>query len=173
MTVEAMVLLVKISSKALEYSNKYLKPTRRFGYFLGWCLPGLIVAIAASRGFMTNTYMDQTDPYRKMAIYKNTTIPMYHYCWISAKSRMRFPAAIFPLSCSWIFCAFVLIKVTYFVTKKRKQETCYAPQDNGQPSQLAEKEWKQILSALNALRILMPVLGTPWIFAFLAGKLIA
>jgi len=29
------------------------------------------------------------------------------------------------------------------------------------------------LSALNALRILMPVLGTPWIFAFLAGKLVA
>nr|CAB3250675.1 probable G-protein coupled receptor 133 [Phallusia mammillata] len=163
MTMEAVTLCLKTT----EYAMTSLHNNTRRGVvklLFGWGIPALLVLISASIGLSNQTYLDMNPMYRKTRDIKTTTI--YSKCWLGVEGSTLLAWAITPIALVWIVNAAVVIRVTWFVY------VMSAKTESLKPSQKDEKpllNTEHLKAALKSLVLLLPVLGIPYILAFLAN----
>lgn len=159
---EGVTLLFKTTESALK-----IQRTRRataVKLACGWCLPALVAGVACAVGLPSETYLDMDEFYKRT---KQDGSSVYKKCWLGAENLTLQAWAIAPIAAVWLTNTAIVLRVTWFVyVMSAKTEVLKPSRQEGKQFVNA----KHIRAALKSLALLFPVLGIPYLLAFLASK---
>lgn len=171
MLVEGFRILIVTSDHALLYRAKSFKYKRTISLSLGWGVPGLIVITSVVVGVFTGTYLKPCYLYQKQLTAKELDptleiewVQKYDKCWLAHETCLFLVSVIVPIATVLILNVIITAKVTATVIKikgrsknlRKASEEKVTVKDN-------------VLSAVRALVVLVPVLGISWIIGFFTG----
>ncbi|XP_002121107.5 uncharacterized protein LOC100180911 [Ciona intestinalis] len=180
MFVEAFLLYLKTAPGNLRiaaYSESRPGALHRVLYMFGLCFPLVLVIVAASVGFTYDVYMDYSPSYldalerqrmRNITQGEPPTQDKYQRCWLSVGSKMVLWAAVVPIAVILTINLFILIRTTSLIWKLRQQALSYKPSVK-YPSEQRRLSILNMAATARALFLLLPILGIPWVAAFLVN----
>lgn len=176
MFIEGLLLLLKTSRFAFLSTGR--KKIIIVSLVFSWGIAGLICILTAAIGFATDRYMQPTATRTYVSSQSDRvpqiedSMPYYDICWISGKSDVRLWAVIVPISIVLFFNLLIVIWVAYFVFSKGMEAKNFKPADQcgGTSYAIDSESLKNVIAALKAVGLLLPVLGIPWILAFCTSK---
>ena len=155
---EGVTLFVKTSNRALRYSGRNKSKLRNQKLVLGWGLPALIVIVGAIAGFTTETYMKNIDQYG------------YSRCWLDPNNAVFYVTVLAPMAVIYVINMLMFFKILHFVYGMSKSSVNYLPSDKENELCKGSVDLTHIRVAMKSFGLLFPVLGFPYLFAFLSGN---
>lgn len=165
MLLEGITLACKTSSLSLRYESINISKMNKLRFWIGWCLPAIIVVISAGIGFQYDTYMSRN----KMLEEVTGVTPHYRKCWLN--SNMFIFSVAFPIGFIILVNTVILIRIGFVVYAMASQANNLQPSGYGSGNKNS-KDATEIKATLKAVVTLIPILGIPYILGFLVGKLI-
>ena len=162
MFIEGVTLLVKTSNRALRYSGSNKTKIRNQKLLLGWGLPAVLVTFGTTVGFATNSYMDEVEQYG------------YRRCWLNTNNAVFYVTVFGPLCFIYFVNILILIKILSFVYEMSKSSLKFQPTNssNCSKSVFESANMMHIKATTKSFGLLFGVLGVPFIFTFLSGKML-
>ena len=154
MTIEALILVLKISKWALYCNKRSQDNLGKVGMFFGWVIPAIVVGIAAGFGLYFDKYIKGIKGYG------------YTACWLDQSSLLYYLTVILPFLLIYVINLTILIIVLCLVYKMSGESQKFTQTNK----RVTKKNLPHIKATLKSFGMLLSVLGIPYIFGFLSGE---
>jgi len=168
---EGFVLYMKTCKNAMKFS---LERIQRRLIVAGWTIPCLYVGVCAAAGLTLGAYMDESTAYtqeKSKGFTSGAPVAKYDRCWLGFTRKMVY-SAIVPLCAIFLTTTAILIRTSLAIKRMTEKALKLRPQNALPKNTRLHSEsnaLRQARLALNSAITLVPVLGVPWLFAFLVN----
>nr|CAB3220062.1 adhesion G-protein coupled receptor D1-like [Phallusia mammillata] len=168
MLVEGITLSMKTSKSAIKFTSHDPRVVNTVRVLIGWGIPGGVTAAAAILGFRNGSYI-AINPAFSVAEQNQMSEWKYLRCWLEPSYFTFWWSVFIPMALVVLVNLVILIRVAVLICTLQKKPTL--PLRNGLQIMFVEHLVKVevLIETAKSLAVLIPALGTSWIFAFFIG----